>query len=164
MRRMKRNARLALYAAVCLTMVFAWGCEEGQSSDPDIGNVKKHRLIAAENRALQGEIEDLKGEITKRDTDIVALKDDHAKQIEAEKAIQAKITSERDRLRARNSESVKQEVNAVMMGVMAINERLKAENNALKLEIARLKGPKPVPPKPTEENSDNPEPATDEGQ
>ena len=159
---MRTYARLASYAVVCVAMVFSWGCEEGQSSDPDIGNVKKHRLIAAENRSLQGDIEDLKGEIAKRDAGMVALKDDHAKAIEAEKAAQAKVAADRDRWQAKATEGVKEEVSAVLLGVMALNEQLRAENEALKAEIAASKAPEPTGETQAEPKST--ESAGDEGQ
>jgi len=140
---MKAHARVVVFIAVCLMGFFACGCQEEQASDPDIGNVRKHRLIAAENRDLQGRIADLEAEIE-------LLKADHAKALDAKQEELEACQADRDQWKARAEKGVADEVSTVMATVMMQNEQLKAENQTLKTELAALKGEQPPAQEPNQ--------------
>lgn len=137
--KMTRVARILCVAGFCLTLMAVTGCQdEQQSQDPDIGNVKKHRLIAAENM-------DLARQLTKRDQQIEKLKSDHAGELEVQAGLLADAKEQAEMWKGRADKGVASEVQSVMVAVMAENAKLQAENTTLKAQLDALKGPEPAP-------------------
>ena len=102
-------------AAVVLVSLIA-GCEE-----ENISEVKKHRLIAVENKELKAEVE-------KRDKNITKLEDDLAQ-----------CRTDRDKWKETATETIHENVREILVHAMEESVQLREENVKLKAEIEQLK-------------------------
>lgn len=103
---MKRPAQLVVaFAVFVVFIVLIAGCEE-----PSLSNIKKHRLIASENRQLKKQLE-------QRDREIEKLK---------------RISE------GRPPENIENLLNLASMQIAEENTRLYAENEKLKAQVQQL--------------------------
>lgn len=102
-------------AAVVLVSLIA-GCEEENISD-----VKKHRLIAVENKELKAEVEKLDKKVAKLEDDL------------------AQCRTDRDKWEVTATETIQKNVRGILGHAMEKNVQLREENVKLKAEIEQLK-------------------------
>ncbi len=147
---MTRVARIVCVAGFCVALMAVTGCQDQQSQDPEIGNVKKHRLIAAENM-------DLRRKLAKRDQQIEKLKAEHAEELQAKDELIAQAQERAQRWKEQADKGVEKEVQSVLAVVMAKNAKLQAENAALKAQLEALQGASPTMPEKSEDSPDDAE-------
>ena len=98
-----------------VAIMLTTGCEE-----QDISNVKKHKLIAAENARLKKDLES------------------HAKEIEKQKKLLEKCEQEKKDLESRPPKDFTGQLDGLLIDLSKENERLQNENKELKSQIEQL--------------------------
>ena len=130
-------------AAVTMTIIglWAWGCQEQQTQTPD---ERTARLIALENKELKAQMQAEKRE---RDEEIQKLKEqiqaDTKKYNDEVQSISDILTQcEHDRTEGikETERKNKEQIDNVLSGIIAENQKLTAEIQRLNAEIAKLKG------------------------
>ena len=110
---------------ICALMLIG-GC--GQ---PDSPNVKKCRVIAAENI-------ELKKELAKSYKEIELLKAQYSKKINEQREQLQKCLQEKEQLKEKSRQNVRDQVKDVLDTVLEENKKLREENAKLKAQIEEL--------------------------
>ena len=110
-----------------IVVMLVASCHEEAAPD-----VKKSRLIAAENIQL-------KKELARRNKEIEQLKRQHQEQLKRQEDKLANCEQEKELWKARAGEAVKQNVQSVLKEVMDLNEALQQQNKRLKALVESLK-------------------------
>jgi len=131
-----RQALLKGFAVLLFANLIALiaGCEEANQSD-----VKKHRLIAAENKQLQAQ---LQAETQRRDKEIQKLKDQLAQSEKERQDYQLKTEKERQDCEQVVENAIKERIEGVLSAAMDEASKVNEENERLKAEIKQLKSKK----------------------
>jgi GTPase involved in cell partitioning and DNA repair len=116
----------ALVLLCSFALILAGGC--GQPEPP---NVKKARAIAAENI-------ELKKELAKSNKELEILKADYSKEIKAQKKMLQTCLQEKEQLKEKSRQNVRDQVKNVLDTVLDENAKLRAENSRLKAQIEQL--------------------------
>jgi Flp pilus assembly protein TadB len=128
-------------ATVIMVMigVWVWGCQEQQTPD-----MRTARLMAIDNKELKAQMQ---AETKKRDDEIQKLKEQIQADIKKHNSEIQNISDllaqcERDRtVGLKEQEKLqKEQIERVLSGVIAENQKLTAEIERLNAEIAKLKG------------------------
>jgi chromosome segregation ATPase len=150
----KTNVGLAI---LMMVLIGAWagGCQEGNAGDTGTtAEVKRERLLSAENgqlkaqaEALSEQVEQLKQQIAKCEQEKIALGEEVKQQIaKCEKEKSTLCEQERQQLAQCEQEKQTQEkelndkANEMLQGAAENTAKLVGEIEALKAEIAKLKG------------------------
>jgi len=123
---MKRAARKIFVLAVCVVVMLIAGC--GEQEPP---GVKKSRLIAVENMQLKRELEQSSREIER-------LKELHNRESRKQEKLLAECGQEKESLKQKAQQNVKNQVKGVFDAVMEQNAKLLEENKKLKAQIEKL--------------------------
>jgi hypothetical protein len=113
---------LIVFCAVMLTA----GC--GPQEPPD---VRKSRVIAAENIELRKELD-------RRNKQLELLKEQYAKEVREQKKRLQACLQEKEELKNKSRENIRNQVKDVLDTVLAENRKLSDENARLKSQIAEL--------------------------
>ena len=117
---MKRPAKRAFVLAVGIVVImFVAGCEEQEAPNTQ-SNIKRHKLIAAENRQLKKESEQLN------------------KKIKSQKELLEKCLEEKENLQEKPQEAAEELMTLVFESFDEENKKLKEENKNLKARIEEL--------------------------
>ena len=117
-----------VFLCIC-ALILTGGC--GQPEPP---NVKKSRTIAAENIELRKELD-------RRDKEIEILKEDYSKEIKAQKKMLQTCLQEKEELKEKSRQNIRNQVKDVLDTVLEDNKKLREENAELKAQIEELKKP-----------------------
>jgi hypothetical protein len=119
--------------------LLVWGCQEEQTPD-----MRTARLIALENKELKAQMQ---AEIKKRDDEIHKLKEQiqadtkkHNDEVQSISDILAQCEHDRTEGIKETERKNKEQIESVLSGVIAENQKLSAEIQKLNEEIAKLKG------------------------
>ena len=124
---MERPILKAFVLVFSVAVMLIGGCA-GQNEPP---GVKKSRAIAAENIELRKELERLNMEIEK-------LKGQHKEEIDEQKQLLAECLKEKENLKQRSRQNIRNQVKDVLDTVLAENRKLSDENARLKEQIEEL--------------------------
>ena len=117
--------------AFIITIIFAVmltvGC--GPQEPPSI---KKCRTIAAENI-------ELKKELAKSNKELEILKEDYSKEIKAQKKMLQTCLREKEQLKEKSRQNVRDQVKDVLDTVLEESKKLREENTKLKAQIEELR-------------------------
>jgi septal ring factor EnvC (AmiA/AmiB activator) len=113
---------LLCFCALMLTI----GC--GPQQPP---NVKKARAIAAENI-------ELRKELNRRNNQIKTLKEQYGEEIEAQKKKLKTCLQEKEELKEKSRQNIRDQVKGVLDPVLEENKKLREENTRLKAQIEEL--------------------------
>ena len=116
---------LLLLLWIC-AIVLSAGC--GPQQPP---NVKKARAIAAENIELRKELE-------RRDNQLKTLKEQYGEEIEAQKKRLKTCLQEKEELKEKSRQNIRDQVKGVLDPVLEDNRKLREENTRLKAQIEEL--------------------------
>jgi hypothetical protein len=119
--------------------LLVWGCQEEQTPD-----MRTARLIALENKELKAQMQ---AEIKKRDDEIHKLKEQiqadtkkHNDEVQNFSDQLAQCEHDRTEGIKETERKNKEQIESVLSGVIAENQKLSAEIQKLNEEIAKLKG------------------------
>ncbi len=112
---------------ICGVAILLAGC--GGQAEP---GVKKSRLIATENKKLQGELAD-------RDKQIEKLKQQHEQELAKQSDMLDKCQSERDALKEQVKGQIEKQVEGVLQSVLDQNKMLRDQVEQLQAEMKGLK-------------------------
>jgi len=125
---MKNSGLKAFVLAVGIIVIMLnAGCEEEQLPD-----VKKARVIAAENMQL-------KKQLQRHDSEIEKLKGQHEKELKKQKELLAKCQEEKKYLEGPLAGEFDEQMNDLFKRLGEENEKMSAENENLKQQIEKLK-------------------------
>ncbi len=124
---MKPSARKAFVLLIGVGVVLITGCA-GQQASP---NVKQSRTIAAENIKLKKQLE-------RQNREIETLKAQHLEEIDKQKELLATCQREKEVLKNKAQQNIREQVHGVLDPVMSEYEKLREENNELKAQIEKL--------------------------
>ena len=125
---MKRRAWKTLVLAVGIVVMLIAGCDEEQN----LPDMKRNRLIAAENMRLTKELE-------RRDKEIKKQKELHNKKNEQQQTLLEKCLKEKNAWKEKAQQNIQEQVDKVLVAVMEQNAKLREENESLKAQIEKLK-------------------------
>jgi cytochrome c556 len=123
---MKIQARKALVLMIGIAIILIAGCAQQEQSSP-----KKDRTIVAENIALKKKVE-LRGK------EIRELKKQHEEEMENKENALAKCVEEKEVLKKKSQQNVREQVKGVLDAVLEDNAKLREENAKLKAQIEEL--------------------------
>ena len=109
-----------------VVVVFAAGCAEQQPP-----TFKEGRAIAAENIALNKEVDRLNNQIDE-------LKKQHEQERKRQEEALFKMTEEKETWRMKSQTNIREQVKGVLDAVLESNEKLREENKQLKAQIEKL--------------------------
>ena len=124
---MKRPAREAFVLVVIVAVMLIGGCG-GQNEPPD---VKKSRVIAAENI-------ELKKQLAQNSKEIEKLKDQHGEELDEQKELLAECLQEKEAWQNKSRQNIRSQVKGVLDTVLEENKKLREENTRLKSQIEEL--------------------------
>lgn len=124
---MERPILKAFVLVFSVAVMLIGGCA-GQNEPP---GVKKSRAIAAENIELRKELE-------RRNMEIEKLKGQHKEEIDEQKQLLAECLKEKENLKQRSRQNIRNQVKDVLDTVLAENRKLSDENARLKEQIEEL--------------------------
>ncbi len=104
----------------------------GGCGQPDSPNVKKCRVIAAENIELRKELD-------RRNKEVEILKAQFSEKINEQREQLQKCLQEKEQLKEKSRQNVRGQVSSVLDTVLEENKKLRAENSRLKAQIEELK-------------------------
>ena len=108
-------------------LMMTGGCE---SQEPT--SFKKNRTIAAENI-------ELRKELNRRNKEIETLKEQYSGKIDEQREQLRKCLQEKEELKEKSRQNVREQVSSVLDTVMEENKKLREENSKLKAQIEELK-------------------------
>ena len=114
-----------MFIAFCAVILTA-GC--GPQEPPD---VRKSRVIAAENIELRKELD-------RRNKELELLKEQYAKEVREQKKRLQACLQEKEELKNKSRQNIRNQVKDVLDSVLAENRKLSDENVRLKAQIAEL--------------------------
>ena len=123
---MKVSAKKTLVIVAGIAVIMIIGC--GPQQPP---NVKKARAIAAENIELRKELE-------RRDNQLKTLKEQYGEEIEAQKKRLKTCLQEKEELKEKSRQNIRDQVKGVLDPVLEDNRKLREENTRLKAQIEEL--------------------------
>ena len=123
---MKVSAKKTLVIVAGIAVIMIIGC--GPQQPP---NVKKARAIAAENIELRKELE-------RRDNQLKTLKEQYGEEIEAQKKRLKTCLQEKEELKEKSRQNIRDQVKGVLDPVLEDNRKLREENTRLKAQIEDL--------------------------
>ncbi len=123
---MKGPAREVFVLVVSVVVMLIGGCA-GQEPP----SVKKSRTIAAENIELRKQLAQSSKEIEK-------LKEQHSKEIDEQKKLLQTCLQEKEDLKKRSQQNIRNQVKGVLDTVLEENVKLRDENKQLKAQIEEL--------------------------
>ncbi len=123
---MKRPARKTIILIIGIAVIVTAGC--GPQEPP---SVKKSRTIAAENIELRKQLAQSSKEIEK-------LKEQHSKEIDEQKERLQTCLQEKEVLKKKSRQNIRNQVKGVLDTVLAENKKLRDENANLKAQIKKL--------------------------
>jgi translation initiation factor 6 (eIF-6) len=134
------KTRVATIAAVMvITGAGLWGCEGQKAEDAKAG-----RLAVIENKELKAQMQ---AEMKKRDDEIQKLKEQiqadikkHNDEVQSLSNMLAQCEHDRTAGIKEMEKKQKEQIDSVLSGVIAENQKLTAEIERLNAEIAKLKG------------------------
>jgi carbonic anhydrase len=103
----------------------------GGCGQPETPSVKKCRVIAAENKELKKELE-------KSNKQVEMLKEQYSGKIDEQREQLKKCLREKEELKQKSRQNVREQVNSVLDTVMEENKNLRAENSRLKAQIEQF--------------------------
>ncbi|MBN2594019.1 MAG: hypothetical protein JXA81_10965 [Sedimentisphaerales bacterium] len=130
---MKRLILKALVIIITTSAMLTVGCgpqSTGLLTD-EPPSVKKCRVIAAENI-------ELKKELAKSDKEIEMLKAQYSQKIDEQRERLQKCLQEKEELKEKSRQNVREQVSSVLDTVMEENKNLREENTKLKAQIEQL--------------------------
>jgi septal ring factor EnvC (AmiA/AmiB activator) len=116
----------ALVLLCSLTLILTGGC--GPQEAPSF---KKGRTIAAENIELRKELD-------RRNKEIKVLKAQYSEKIDEQRERLRKCLQEKEELKEKSRQNVREQVSSVLETVMEENRKLREENARLKAQIEKL--------------------------
>jgi len=120
---MKKPARKTITFIISIAVMLTVGC--GPQEPP---SVKKCRTIVAENI-------ELKKELAKSNKELEILKEDYSKEIKAQKKMLQTCLREKEQLKEKSRQNVRDQVSSVLDNIMEENKKLREENTRLKAQI-----------------------------
>ncbi|OHB61303.1 MAG: hypothetical protein A2168_02735 [Planctomycetes bacterium RBG_13_50_24] len=118
------------FKAFVLTLIFAVMLAAGCGTQEPL-SVKKCRVIAAENTELRKKLE-------RRDKELEIFKEDYSKEIKAQKNMLQTCLQEKEELKNKSRQNVRDQVKGVLDTVVVENKKLRDENTRLKAQIEEL--------------------------
>ena len=125
--KMKQPAWKALVVTIGLGVLSIAGCGEKEAP-----SVRQSRAIAAENIELKKKLDSSNARTEE-------IKKQYDKALEMQQKLLAKCQKERDDLREKSRQNVRDQVKDVLDSVMAANTRLREENAILKTQVEKDK-------------------------
>jgi hypothetical protein len=123
---MKVPAGKTFVLVVCIAVMLTIGC--GPQEQP---NVKKTRVIAAENIELRKQLD-------RRNKEIEMLKEQYDKETKAQKKLFQECLLEKEEWQNKSRQNIRNQVKGVLDTVLEENTKLREENTKLKAQIAEL--------------------------
>ena len=123
---MKVPAIKTFVLLVSLAVVPTIGC--GPQEPP---NVKKTRVIAAENIELRKELD-------RRNEEIEMLKEQHGRELDEQKKLLQTCLQEKEDWQNKSRQNIRNQVKGVLDTVLEENTKLREENKQLRSQIAKL--------------------------
>lgn len=120
---MKKPARKTIFLIISIAVTMTVGC--GPQEPP---SVKKCRTIIAENI-------ELKKELAKSNKEIEILTEDYSKEIKEQKKRLQTCLREKEELKEKSRQNVRDQVKGVLDTVLEENQKLRDENAKLKAQI-----------------------------
>ena len=124
---MKKTAWKSLVVSIGFAVVLIAGCGEKEAP-----SVRQGRAIAAENIELQKKLD-------RSSARTEEIKKQYDKELERQQKLLEKCQKEREDLREKSRQNVRDQVKGVLDSVMADNTRLREENAKLKAQIEKDK-------------------------
>jgi hypothetical protein len=124
---MKGPARKAFVLVIGATVMLIGGCG-GQQEPP---NVKKSRVIAAENMELRKQLE-------QRSKEIETLKERNSEEIKKQEELLAACQQEKETWKKKAQQNIRDQVKGVLDPVMEEISKLREENKRLQAQIEEL--------------------------
>jgi len=123
---MKVPAGKTFVLVVCIAVMLTIGC--GPQEQP---NVKKTRVIAAENIELRKQLDH-------RNKEIEMLKQQYEKETKAQKKLLQECLLEKEEWQNKSRQNIRNQVKGVLDTVLEENTKLREENKQLESQIAEL--------------------------
>ena len=123
--KMNRPILKALVIIIIIAVMLTGGC--GPQEPP---SVKKGRTIAAENIELRKELD-------RRNKEIEMLKAQYSEKIDEQREQLQKCLREKEQLKEKSRQNVRDQVSSVLDTVMEENKKLREENARLKAQIEK---------------------------
>lgn len=118
------SCALVLLCSLALILTIGCGPQEPQ-------NVKKTRVIAAENIELRKQLD-------RRNKEIEMLKEQNKKETNAQKKQLQECLQEKEEWQNKSRQNIRNQVKGVLDTVLEENTKLREENNQLRSQIAEL--------------------------
>ena len=125
-KKVKRPVLKMFIVAIGVVIMLITGCAEQEPPD-----MKKSRLIAAENLELKKQLEQHNKEIEK-------IKQMHEESIKEQQKLLADCLQEKDSWKNKSQQKIREQVDRVLDAVMEQNAKLREENEKLKEQIEQL--------------------------
>jgi len=123
---MKVPAGKVIVLVVSIAVMLTTGC--GPQEPP---NVKKTRVIAAENIELRRQLD-------RRNKEIELLKEQYQKETKAQKKLLQECLQEKEEWQNKSRQNIRNQVKGVLDTVLEENTKLREENKQLKSQIAEI--------------------------
>jgi len=123
---MKVPAGKAFVLILGIAIILTIGC--GPQEPP---NVKKTRVIVAENIELRKQLE-------RRNKEIEMLKEQYEKETKAQKKLLQECLQEKEDWQNKSRQNIRNQIKGVLDTVLEENAKLREENKQLKSQIAEL--------------------------
>jgi len=123
---MKVPAGKAFVLILGIAIILTIGC--GPQEPP---NVKKTRVIAAENIELRKQLD-------RRNKEIEMLKEQYEKETKAQKKLLQECLQEKEDWQNKSRQNIRNQIKGVLDTVLEENAKLREENKQLKSQIAEL--------------------------
>ena len=124
---MRKPVLKTLVLVLAVAIILIGGCA-GQNEPP---SVKKSRAIAAENIVLRKELD-------RRNKELELFKEQYAKEVSEQKKILQACLQEKEDLKQKSRQNVRDQVKGVLDTVLQENKKLRNENTRLKAQIEEL--------------------------